>query len=432
MNWHKLLIPCLLLYNIVAMPRADAQEVRLTPLHSKTVVSFDLNRLYNYNSYERNRWGVGFKLVTPLKYDTLRGAISQNSFIASTYAGYGTGDHAWKYGGAVGLGFPRSVFKQISICYQHDLLRVGSHSFDEYNILNTSANSSYFSSRFSGVDRIGVVAQIDIPGPGMLYIDYSHSRERYLFDASGPLYPNLYDNDTMPYETFNEVGIDFYLGDHWKFGVLTNIQESQDDVFRINNNPLFSLEYLRFLSQYSNKIKFKNTHGKLSLFAQSGFILGEAPVSRQFDISGTGGGRYYFYNTFLTIRPNNFMADIFTLASIRYTTGWSFWKEDVSEPHPFFQLNALWGMLYGKQIVNGTGIFYLNDTPPYRAISLTAPYDGLLEPCIGIDRLLRWGLVDLGIATAYQFTPKNSSYHLDNFLDKFAVMCIVRLILDEE
>ncbi len=58
-----------------------------------------------------------------------------------------------------------------------------------------------------------------------------------------------------------------------------------------------------------------------------------------------------------------------------------------------------------------------------------APLDGLLEPCIGIDKLLHWGVLDLGVAAAYQMTPKKTSYHLDNFLDKFAVMCVAKLII---
>ena len=93
------------------------------------------------------------------------------------------------------------------------------------------------------------------------------------------------------------------------------------------------------------------------------------------------------------------------------------------------QLNALWGVLYGKSVVDGTGTYALYGTEPAKYIALTAPFAGLLEPCIGIDGLLHWGVLDLGIAAAYQMTPKKTSYHLDNFLDKFAVMCVAKLII---
>lgn len=419
----KKLIICVLICFVAYGMRCNAQYLRLSHLHSRTHVSLDLNRVYNYNNYERNRWGLGVDIRQPLKYDDRYGVLFQNSLIASAYAGYGTGDHTWKYGGTVGLGFPRSVFRQISVCYQHDLLRVGSHSFEEYNIFNTIANSSYFSSRFCGVDRIGVVAQIDIPGPGLLFIDYNHSRERYLFNAKGPLYPALYEEDRMPYDIFNEVGIDLYWGEHWKLGVLADIWHYDDSA--IEHDPLLQLHYLRFLAQYSNKIDFKDNHGQLAVFAQGGWMVHDnVPLSRRFDLGGTGGGKYYFYNTFLTVRPNTFLADLFTLASIRYTTGKGLWKNSLSEPHPFVQLNAMWGMQYGKSWSINT--YYVNNTE----MVFNAPFDGLLEPCVGIDKLLHWGMLDLGVAAAYQLTPKKSPYHLDNFLDKFAVMLVAKLIID--
>ena len=420
---NKKLIVCILMCFAVYVTHCNGQSIRLTHVWSRTDVTLDLNRVYNYNSYERNRWGAGLDIVQPLKYDTRYGRDFQNAFVGSVYAGYGTGDKAWKYGGAAGLRFPRAVFRSCALRYVHDLLRVGSHSFEDYNVFNTSENSSYFSSRYCGIDMIGAIVQLDIPGPGVLLLDYSHSRERYLFDASGLLYPSIYDDDAMPYLYYNEVGVDLLWGDHWKFGLLANI--NMENLTR-NTEPgerLYALDYVRFLAQYSNKIKLKDNRGLLSLFAQGGIVSESAPLSRRFDLGGTGGGRYYFNNTFLTVRPNTFMADVFTLASIRYTTGRGLWKNRLSEPHPFVQLNAMWGMLYGKDITVQS--CYIND----KEISLTAPAQGLLEPCVGVDGLLHWGVLDMGVAAACQLTPENSLYHLDNFWDGFAVMFVAKLIL---
>ncbi len=416
---NKKLIYCALLGFAALVGHCNAQSIRLTRYRSRTNVTLDLNRVYNYNIYERNRWGLGVNLVQPLKYDKRYGTAFQNSFIAAAYAGYGSGDHAWKYGGEAGLVFPRAVLRGFSVYYQHDLLRVGSHSFDEYNIFNTTDNSSYFSSRYAGVDLVALHAQFDIPGPGMLHLGYSHSRERLLFDASGLLYPSIYDDDAMPYETFDEAGLDLYWGDHWKLGVLAGVTD------RDKAKP-----YARALAQYSNRLDFGDSVGNLRLFAQGGLTLSDnTPLSRRFDLGGTGGGFYYFNNTFLTVRPNTFAADAFVLASIRFTSGWSPWTTYVSEPHPFVQLNAMWGGLYGNSVVDGTGTYTLYGTEPPGYIALTAPYAGLVEPCIGINGLLNWGVLDLGVAAACQLTPKNSSYHIDNFWDKFAVMCVAKLII---
>lgn len=431
---RNILTICLLILFAVSSGTGNAQSLRLSRYKSKTNVSVDLNRVYNYNIYEHNRWGIGLDLTTPLKYDSRYGTLFQNSFMASAYVGYGTGDNAWKYGGVVALDFPRSTLKRISAIYQHDLLRVGSHSFDEYNILNTTDNSSYFTSHYCGTDRISAVAMIDLPGPSLMWLEYYHSRERYLFTASNLLYPSKFVGDTMPYETFNEVGVDLYWGKYWKFGVLADVWRRYDQTLDRYDPP--GIRYIRFLSQYSRKKDLKDNHGQLSIFAQGGFVLlDNVPVSRRFDLSGTGGSNYYFNNTFLTVRPNTFMADAFTMASIRYTIGKSLWKASLSEPHPFVQLNAMWGILYGKWVTDGTGIYNLLTGKPTEhgtsyAIALTAPFKGLLEPTVGIDKLLRWDIFDLGVAFAYQLTPKNSPYHIDNFLDKFAVMCIAKLIID--
>lgn len=426
---YKKLYIFLLSFILLFVDDVASQKLNIEHTFGHTSVGFDLNSLYNYNIYEHHRWGAGFDIITPIKYDTRYGSLFQNSIAANAYFAYGTGDEAGKYGGSIELLFPRAVFRSIGIAYQHDLQRIGSHSFNEYNLLNTSDNSTYLSSRYVGMDRIAAKTKIDPSGPSILFIEYIHSRERYLFDATRLLYPSINDNDAMPYSIYNEIFIKLYYGDHWKFSLLTNVTASDDNVFRINSNPLFSLDYVRFLSEYSNTISFTNSLQQLSLFAQCGFILGDAPFSRRFDLSGTGGCFYYFNNTFLTVPPNTFLSDAFVLASIRYTAGISLWKSTISEPHPFLQLSAVWGMINGKNVIDGTGSFYLEGSKPPQQIALTAPNKGLLEPCIGIDKLLRWGVVDLGIATAYQLAPKNSSYHIDNFWDKFAVMLIAKLII---
>lgn len=404
-----------------------SQNIRFSHLWNHTDVGFNLNRLYNYNNYEHNRWGAGFYLITPLKYDSRYGTNFQNSFIADVYAGYGTGDHAWKYGGSAGLSFPRYIFQFLSVFYQHDLLRVGSHSFDEYNILNTSDNNSYFSSHYCGVDLISVNTKLDLPGPAVLWLGFTHSRERYLFNASNLLFPSIYDADALPYDTFDEAGLDLYWGDHWKFALMDGIRSATDNEPKAN--------YFRLLAQYNNKLNLKNSHGQLSFFAQGGFVSENAPISRRFDLGGTGGGNYFFNNTFLTVRPNTFLADIFTLASIRYTAGRSLWKSSFSEPRLFLQLNAMWGMLYGKYVVDGTGIYNLLTGMPTvanqpNAIAFTAPYGGVLEPVAGFDKLLHLGLLDFGVAAAYQITPRNVSYHSNNFFDKFSVMCVAKLVFE--
>ena len=417
-NMHKRLLQFILLVFFTLIGHSHAQNVSLSHTLGRTRVSLDLDRLYNYNNYERHRWGAGVDWIIPLKYDERYGTLFQNYFITNSYIGYGTGDHGWKYGITAGFVFPRATVSSVSLSYFHDLLRVGDHSLDGYNLLNTVNNSSYFSSRYSEADKITAIAQIELPGPAKLRLGYSYLRERLLFNATNLLFPHIYDDDVLPYQPYNTIGIDLLWGDHIRLGFLTNV--GKPDEGDILKNNIFSLTFIRLLAQYNNKITFKNDHGQMAMFAQGGYVTKRAPITQLFDLGGTGGGKYYFYNTFLTVRPNTFMSNTFAIASIRYTMGRGMWKTTLSEPHPFAQINAMWGMFAGND----------KRTQTYAGLLLHAPVDGLIEPCLGIDGIVRWGLLDLGVAAAYQMTFKNSYYHIDNFYDKFAVMVIAKLVID--
>lgn len=421
----------LLLLLLPATAAVGQNVLRMSHLWSRTNVGFDLNRLYNYNIYERNRWGAGFYLETPLKYDTRYGSLFQNTFYGEIYGAYGSGDKALKGGGSLQLRFPRYILRLVSVGYKHDIERVGMHDFNAYNIINTFENSSYFSSRYSAIDRLETAVVVDLPGATMFTLSYRHSAERLLFDAHGLLFPAIDDADALPRIKYDELLLQLECGKNLKFQLLTGKWNPYDAAFELSDRL-----YLRLFGQYANRIVLPDSHGTVSLYAQGGLTRNECtPISRRFDISGAGITRYFFNNTFLTVRPNSFMADSYVTLHMGYSMGRPLWNARLSKPLPFVQLGAMWGMLYGKQVVNGTGVYHLltgapvDSSNPY-AIAVRAPYKGLLEPAIGIDNLFRWGFLDLGVAAAYQLTPKNSDYHLDNFSDKFSVMLVAKLIFE--
>lgn len=423
---------CILALSLSFFCSLGAQNLRINHVWNRTSINFDINRLYNYNGYEHNRFGAGFNISTPLHYDNRYGTLFQNAFYAEAYAGCGTLDHAWKYGARAELQFPRNKVRKYYLDYHHDLERIGGHSFESYNILNTSANSTYFSSRYSMVDRIAAGMLIDFDGPSEVLLELRHSRERALFTESTLLYPTINEEDKMKSCDFNEINIVLWWGKHWTFNLLTAL--SSPSLTDGNDDTFIRADFFRLIAQYANKIQLSDNRGRLSLFAQGGTVLGDAPLSRIFDLGGTGGSRYYFYNTFLTVRPNSFMTDAFLLANIRYTTGRSLWNLAVSKPHPFVQLGAMWGILYGDSVTGNadTRLIAIDSQGFPTYLHVTQPGDGLLEPAIGIDGLLRWGMLDVGVAAAYQLTPKKSTYHLNNFLDNFAVMFTAQLIIDNK
>ena len=436
---HKYLFFCLLFF--IFLPLANAQELRLSRNDSKNSICFDLNQLYNYNIYEQNRWGAGLNISIPIQNNPRYGTLFQNRFEASPYFAYGTGDQAWKYGMEVALAFPRDEVKKVLLAYRHDLDKTGQHSFGKYNIFNTIENCTYFSSRYNAVNRLSCGITADIKGPAILEFEVRHSAEQMLYNAATLLFPSRYDTDALPRSCYNEACLRILWGKHWIFdfsgGETHSFSHSTTD-----DSKLFG----RMVAQYSNSYSLQKI-GNVRFFAQCGATFADGsdaslgvPLSRRFDLGGTGGSMYYFSNSLLTVRPNSFIADNYLQSSVIYSTAKPLWNIRLSKPTPFFQLNAVWGALRTDKGLGETGTFELLSGNPIPAtatvtnneITLYAPWNGLVETVAGIDYLIHWNLFYMGFAVAYQMTPKNSLYHIDNFYDKFSVMIVAKLVFESE
>ena len=180
------------------------------------------------------------------------------------------------------------------------------------------------------------------------------------------------------------------------------------------------LTYLRALAQYDRT--FQPTEwSDLRLFAQGGWCDGtdhHVPYSRMFDLGGSWGSPFYFGSSLLTARPNEFTANLFALFSLRVSTTQPLWKrwDEVwkvgSNPRPFAGIGAAWGLLWRQ---NGDGRCR-------QGIDMQAPNRGLGEAVAGINGLMRWGLVDLGVALAYRITPPSAYYHFSQKKDNTTLL----------
>jgi hypothetical protein len=98
------------------------------------------------------------------------------------------------------------------------------------------------------------------------------------------------------------------------------------------------------------------------------------------------------------------------------------WELSWSSPHPFLQLNALWGHLFGQ---DATGFLYWDGLP------LQSPNLGIAEMSTGFDGLVHWGLFDLGFGVAYRLCPTSASYFCEDPTQNFAFTIVADLILDK-
>lgn len=86
----------LIALTLIALPMsAMAQLIPLLPSGSKNELWLDPNRIYDYNQYEKSRWGLG------LQYDINFDTVSKPTFKTlslSAYGAYGYADQHFKWG----------------------------------------------------------------------------------------------------------------------------------------------------------------------------------------------------------------------------------------------------------------------------------------------------------------------------------------------
>lgn len=384
---------------------AGAQGIRLTKYDAPSAVYFDIESAINYNMYEHWRYQADVSWVYPNQNSAAAKQV-KNQWRAKAYAGFTTGDADFKYGATGSVLLSKSKVK-LSVSGFKDMFRAADRNLGTYSLLNPSANTGFVASYFVGVKGAMASAEFSPARKWNVTLGLRQTWEDYRFDAYGLIYPTIDPSRQTPVLSFSEV----VARVEWDSKVILSLRGGHISNYSTN-------AYLKAILQYKQSYFNKS----LNLFSQVGFATKNAPYSRMFDLGGTGHSGYFFNNTFLTVYPNRFAANTYALASINYTMTKPIWDLEFSKPKPFAQLNVMWGSLfgqdkYGQMIHDG--------------LYLQSPFQGLLEPAAGIDGILRWGMVDFGIAVAYQLCPANAPYRYANSEDNFAFCIMGNLILDK-
>lgn len=400
---RKWIITLLLLPTI----HIGAQSIRLTRYDAPNALYFDMDRFFNFNLYERARFEMGLIWVSPNQYAANQRKVF-GQWMLLPYVAYGTGDKAFKYGLTTQLRLPGPHDVRLRLWLCNDLERAASRRLNGYTMLSPSLNNSIVTSRFSGV-KGGDFAIIFSPNRGTdVRVGLRQTWEDYRFNSVGFFYPNQEDghkSDTRVFTEFN-----------------TYVDLPKDIKFSLRVGRMYNEEthyYLQTLAQYNADLGNTGLH----LFAQAGLATKDSPYSRMFDLSGTAFSTYFFKNSFLTVRPNTFTTNIFAHICLNYTTPLPLWNLSWSSPHPFLQFNAMWGHLFGQDHQGHV---------TWDGLPLLSPYLGLLEPATGFDRLVHWGLMDIGFGAAYQICPFNASYTPEKPEDHLAFIVVADFILDNK
>ncbi len=433
MNRNIIYISVLTIF-ILILFNLHGQTIRLNSWKYLTDISADLNQLFNYNLYEGQRWGMGLQVTTPIGYNAKYPRDQQNAVQLKGYGAYGLQDHGLKYGGSVALLMPRDRKRNMGIAFSHDLSRTGSRQLGSYSMLATYNNSNYVSSRYVGINRLSLGFNRFVVNGFDIMAHLRFSREDYRFNERGYVFPTRYHGDAhMPYLHYIEQHLLVKYGNNLLLLFDGGYVKSDDTEA---NSRLFA----HFIAQYSAVKTMKNKRAdRCYIFGQLGYTTPNTPFSRLFDLSGTAGYNYFFRNSFMTVSPTAFTAHQYAFLCLHYLWGHPLWQTSFSTPQPFVQLSAMWGTLsrrnYGDRLIYSlrrempvlpTTTQQINDD---HVISVTAPSYGVLEPSVGIERIIRYGYLDFGIACAYQLTPQAAPYHLRG-KDNFAWVIMANLMLE--
>lgn len=408
---------------------ATAQSVRLTHYDAPSALYADLDRLYNYNRYEKSRIELGATWVTPNE-TAQQSRPHSGQWTLEGYAAYGFGDKAFKYGGSAQLRLPGLHNVRLRLRGYNDVEAAASRRLEGYRMLAPDYNTSFLSSRFVGTK--GVWADISLKpiwtweltlGAALNWVDYRFSPTDLLYPVRNPEQREptvLHSTLSARAEWLNKVTLTAVAG------LLSpdTVTDRRHGIASANTTQ--KRGYLRLLAQYNGDPGDMGLH----VFAQLGYTTEGTPFCNMFDMSGTARSVYFFRNTFLTVPPNKFTANMFAYTCLNYTAPIPLWETSWSQPQPFLQLSAMWGRLHGQD-AEGQRLLQDVGLKAGEALPLQAPYMGLMEAATGFDGLLRWGLLDFGVGIAYQLCPLKAPYLNENPLDNFALAVVATFVLDK-
>lgn len=385
------------------------QKVPLTAEGSKNVLWVDFDRLYDYNQYEKSRWGLG--LQYDWNFDTSKYEIKTLSL--SGYGAYGYADQRFKWGAKVDLQGASRIQPHTYVGITHDLTPAASRTLVVPALAVLQSPASFMTRLYSDTWRLtaGYSQKFSQWKLSVGSVELRLARERPLWWEYGPpvlwtmVYPaSSADLKTLKHYDYLEAAFYAAHTSGWSGRLETGLVDFDE------SHPF---AFLRLLAQYENS--FRLAFLELNVFAQGGFTSREVPYSRMFDLGGSWGCPLSLNHTLLTARQNEFTANVFGLVNMKLATANPVFKlyNNVfgigTSPRPFITFNAAWGESYDD--------FY------------PAPDKGICEVGAGIDGLLMLGQIYWGLGAAYRLVPESAPYHFTKRSDNLTLLITAYLAM---
>jgi len=375
--------------------------------------------LVRFNQYEGVRLGFGFQT----------GEKISKRFMLEGYGGYGTRDHALKYGGAFQFNLNERYDIHLKFSYQRDVSEPGKQNFLKAggSINGNESLRSWMTSRMDSVEQFRTEFQVRPFHFSQLSIFLQEQKRN-------PTYPYSFTNDvdgsTRTQFDIAEAGL------QWRFAFReTYTQIGQSKIITNTAYPQFNIyvshgfpDFLNGQYQF-NKVEVRFDHqfitrgfGKTTLQVNSGVIDGQAPNSVLFNGKGSKFSESVLNNivvnnTFQTMGLYEFISDRYASLFLQ---------------HNFGRLTGNKSRLFRPElsVVHNMGIGSLNKPANHTGIAFNTMEKGFYESGIVVSNIFRISYVDLvyfgfGVGGFYRY----GNYSLPNSSDNAVFKLVFNISL---
>jgi len=364
-------------------------------------VDLDLNSFYNYNSYEGSRLGIG--LYTNEKISKI---VSLGGF-----AGYGSTDKKWKYGGQLVFDVSKYNEVQLKLSYQNNLKEAGSEIINDYSKVSLSGYlRSYMGSRFDNC----IQKKIEFGFRTFRFLKVTTSLS---LNEMSPNYACSFKGTNLIDYHADEIQIsaNYACGEEIEtFG--------NQRVINYEGNPIFNFTYKRGLNAFNRNsylynrfeasMDFTAYNGRIgqSVFRlASGFIDSSLPYGLLFTGEGSKSSDIplLINNSFQTMTPYEFLSDKYIHLFYSHNFGSLLLHTKKFKPQFIIVQNSGWGALNNASV---QGIDFKTKEKIYLESGL------IINNIIKLNYLNMFYL-NIGIGGFYRY----GNYGFDNFADNLAL-----------
>ncbi|MCF8218448.1 MAG: DUF5686 and carboxypeptidase regulatory-like domain-containing protein [Bacteroidales bacterium] len=372
-------------------------------------LNFALDKFVNYNVYEGFRLGAGISLN-----EQFSGKIHP-----MVYAGWGTKDHTWKYGGELEVEVWEKHEVSLKAKYHNDLRETGAlPEFESKGLLSRYNLRNYLINKMDKEELGSLSAKFRM----LKYAEVEaglRRRDIQIFDDYR--FGSYRDHAFIGINEFRSAEVFAQL----RFAFRERHVKTPGNKYSLGTSyPVLWLNYTRGVNILNGQLEFDKVDlqiqktfrtkylGNTDALIRAGKTSDNIPVSLQY----AGFGSYYDFaiacpGTFNTMRINEFAANEYVAVHLEHDFKKHLFRWENFRPSIAIASSAMWGNWNGEQYQSNTGYKQLNK--------------GYFESGVMINSILKSSISALGLGFYYRYGP----YSLDTFRDNLSIKVTMSLLL---